>query len=85
MELSKMNCSAPAYPSFELAQKAIKKAVRIYNTERPHRSINMMIPTEAHILTGYIPKKWKKNKYRIKTKSQKNASNEKKKLAMFDL
>lgn len=48
----------PGYPSFELAQKAIKKAVRIYNTERPHRSINMMYPVDAENLTGPIPKVW---------------------------
>jgi putative transposase len=29
----------PGYPKFDLAQKAIKKAVRIYNTERPHRIV----------------------------------------------
>jgi transposase InsO family protein len=72
----------PGYPSFELAQKAIKKAVRIYNTERPHRSINMMYPVEAENLTGDIPKVWKKNGYREKNKSQKNAAGEKKKITV---
>lgn len=69
----------PGYPKFELAQKAIKKAVRIYNTERPHRSINMMYPVDAENLTGPIPRVWKKNSYREKQKSQKNTAGEKKK------
>lgn len=75
----------PAYPNAEPAKADIQRAINIYNEKRPHRSLNMMMPTEAHNLTGYIPKKWKKNMYRCKTKSQKNASNEKKKLAMIDL
>jgi len=70
----------PGYSRFELAQKAIKKAVRIYNTERPHRSINMLYPVDAENLTGPIPRIWKKNGYREKQKSQKNAASEKKKM-----
>jgi len=70
----------PGYPRFEQAQQAIKKAVRIYNTERPHRSINMMYPVDAENLTGPIPRIWKKNGYREKQKSQKNAASEKKKM-----
>lgn len=59
----------PAYPNAEPAKADIQRAINIYNEKRPHRSLNMMMPTEAHNLTGYIPKKWKKNKYRCKTKS----------------
>lgn len=70
----------PGYPLFELAQKDIKKAVRIYNTERPHRSINMMYPVDAENLAGPIPKKWKKNSNREKNKSQKNAAGKKEKI-----
>ncbi|WPP50939.1 integrase core domain-containing protein [Catalinimonas niigatensis] len=73
----------PGYPRFELAQKAIKKAVRIYNTERPHRSINMMYPVDAENLTGPIPRVWKKNGYREKQKSQKNTAGEKKKIEVI--
>jgi hypothetical protein len=69
-------------PRFELAKKAIKKAVRIYNTERPHRSINMMYPVDAENLSGPIPKVWKKNGYREKNKSQKNTAGQKKKMTV---
>ena len=72
-----------AYPNAELAKADIQRAIRIYNEKRPHRSVNMMMPIEAHVLTGYIPKKWKKNKYRIKHHSKNNATHEKKKANVF--
>ena len=37
---------------------AVSQAVKFYNEERPHRSIDMMTPTEAASHTGEIPKKW---------------------------
>lgn len=33
------------FPSFSLARRAVRDAIRIYNNERPHRSIGMMTPS----------------------------------------
>ena len=38
--------------------KAVGNAVKFYNEERPHMSIDMMTPREAAQCTGEIPKKW---------------------------
>lgn len=39
-------------------RETVEKAVLFYNTERPHMSINMMIPQEAATHTGEIKKGW---------------------------
>ncbi len=54
----------PGYPDHASAKMAIAKAIRIYNEKRPHRSLDMMMPVQAHQMSGPIPKRWKKNKYR---------------------
>ena len=72
----------PGYPNHKLAKADIHKAIRIYNEKRPHRSVNMMTPQEAHELTGPIPKRWKKNMYRDKAKYQKSTTGEKKKITL---
>ena len=46
------------YSNFSVAQTAIAKAISTYNFLRPHNSINNLKPSEAHLLTGDIPKKW---------------------------
>ncbi len=38
---------------------AVESAVRFYNNERPHMSINMLTPTGASSLSGDIPKRWR--------------------------
>jgi putative transposase len=37
----------------------IQKIIAIYNTERPHGSINMLVPELAHNQTGEIKRNWK--------------------------
>ena len=79
----------PGYPDHASAKVAIAKAIQIYNKKRPHRSLNMMMPEQAHQMDGPIPKRWKKNKYReqarerreAKHKSQKNTAGEKKNMS----
>jgi transposase InsO family protein len=56
-----------AYPTHAEALGAIEKAIRIYNSERPHRSIDMMTPDEAHKKTGPIKKRWRTNSRRRKS------------------
>lgn len=45
------------------AKEALEKAVRIYNDERPHSSVENLPPTEAHeISEGGLKNMWKPNK-----------------------
>ena len=37
----------------------IRKIIKIYNTKRPHLSIDMLTPCEAHEMTGNIERRWK--------------------------
>jgi transposase InsO family protein len=53
------------YVSFIQAQQRIKKIIALYNQERPHLSVDMMTPDQAHRKTGKINKLWK-NYYKPK-------------------
>ena len=53
------------YPTFAAAQAAIAGAISIYNHQRPHSSVDMLTPMEAHARTGELKKHWK-NYYAIK-------------------
>ena len=41
------------------ANKAVKSIINIYNTERPHSSIEMLTPAQAHLRTGTLKRLWK--------------------------
>ena len=41
------------------AEEAIQSIVDIYNTERPHSSIEMLTPDEAHQINGQLKRLWK--------------------------
>jgi len=60
-----------SYPNFKEAQKAIAKAVSIYNHHRPHGSIDMLTPAEAHQGEGELKKRWK-NYYSINKRKEIN-------------
>lgn len=47
------------YDNEYLAQKAIQKAVTIYNTKRPHLSIGLLTPQKAHTTNETAKKLWK--------------------------
>jgi putative transposase len=47
------------YDNEYIAQKAIRKAVTIYNTKRPHLSIGLLTPETAHTTNGTVKKLWK--------------------------
>jgi len=40
-------------------QKEIKKIIKIYNEKRPHLSISMLTPSQAHHQRGKLSRKWK--------------------------
>ena len=48
------------YLTFYQSQLGVKAAVSIYNHERPHASIDMLTPAEAHNREGEIKRRWKK-------------------------
>lgn len=43
-------------------KRTVERAVKFYNTERPHRSLNMMTPIEAAKNPGKVRKLWKSYK-----------------------
>ncbi|MBK8807614.1 MAG: IS3 family transposase [Bacteroidales bacterium] len=50
----------------EEAVKAVGSIIDIYNTERPHLSVGMLTPDEAHQRTGELKKYWKTYKRKMK-------------------
>lgn len=47
------------YKNIFEARRAVAEAVNIYNNERPHSSIDMLTPAEAHNRTGELKRRWK--------------------------
>lgn len=45
--------------SISEARRAVEEAVDIYNNERPHSSIEMLTPAEAHTRSGELKRRWK--------------------------
>lgn len=55
----KQELLAKAYPEFNGAVTAVKHAIDIYNQLRPHSSVDMLTPEQAHFKTGPIHRRWK--------------------------
>ncbi len=55
----KQELLAKSFSSLSEAQREVAKAVSIYNHLRPHLSIDMLTPAEAHAQTGQLTKRWK--------------------------
>lgn len=51
------------YSDYHAALEAVKIAVYKYNNKRPHRSIDLMFPIDAHLKTGLLKKHWKVKNY----------------------
>lgn len=47
------------FKSFEDAKKDVPKFIQFYNNTRPHRSIEMMTPNQAHQRSGKLKRCWK--------------------------
>jgi putative transposase len=45
--------------SFEETQKTVDRVIRIYNNHRPHLSLNMLTPKQAHTGQGILKRLWK--------------------------
>ena len=63
-----------AYPNHDEALPAIDHAIDIYINKRPHRSLDMMTPAEAHKKTGTIKKRWRTNSRRRKSAEKRRKS-----------
>lgn len=50
------------YQNHKEAKKSIEKIITVYNSKRPHGSLNYMTPERAHLEKGLIQKKWKQYK-----------------------
>jgi transposase InsO family protein len=57
------------YEQYSQAQPLISEAVSIYNNKRPHSSIGMLTPAQAHAGTGELKKLWK-NYYKLKKEKE---------------
>ena len=47
------------YVNHQEAKQAIAAAISIYNYQRPHSSIDMLTPIEAHLREGELKRRWK--------------------------
>lgn len=47
------------FDSFRAAREKIDEAVSTYNHQRPHLSVDMLTPAEAHTRTGSLKRHWK--------------------------
>ncbi len=52
--------------SYEDVAKILPETIRIYNERRPHASIDLMTPIEAHRCIGHLRKRWKTYRKRRK-------------------
>ena len=55
----KQELLARRFNRFDEASREVDKAVRIYNHLRPHLSIDMLTPNEAHGQSGELKRRWK--------------------------
>ena len=54
------------YEDYQTALEAVKIAVYKYNHKRPHRSVDLMFPVDAHKMKGPLKKHWNKKRYKMK-------------------
>ena len=55
----KQELLAKSFSSYAEARRQVAQAVGTYNHLRPHLSIDMLTPTEAHAHNGVLKKRWK--------------------------
>lgn len=47
------------YASLEEARQALPRSISLYNVERPHLSLDMLTPSQAHEQRGILKRRWK--------------------------
>jgi transposase InsO family protein len=55
----------PRYKDWQDAAEAVDKAIEIYNNKRPHLSIGMLTPQQAHLKKGDLKVLWKKKERQL--------------------
>ena len=55
----KMEFLDKKYNNINIAYKAVKDAIYIYNTKRPHSSLDMLTPEKAHQGAGPLRRRWR--------------------------
>ena len=53
-----------SFPSYSHAIAYVHKAIHVYNTIRPHLSIDRLTPQKAHLMSGKLKKRWKAKTYK---------------------
>lgn len=57
------------FSDYQEALEAVKIAIYKYNNKRPHRSVDMMYPVDAHEAKGPLKKHWKVRSSKMKPES----------------
>ncbi len=57
------------YACYTQALAQVGKAIGLYNNARPHSSVGMLTPAQAHLMTGALTKLWK-NYYKPKEEQE---------------
>lgn len=55
----KQELLAKSFESYQEACREVARAVSTYNHLRPHLSVDMLTPAEAHAGNGYLKRRWK--------------------------
>ena len=55
----KMELLTEKYGNINVAYKSVKQAISIYNTLRPHSSLDMLTPEKAHRMEGQLKRRWR--------------------------
>lgn len=55
----KMELLKESYDNINVANQSVKQAIGIYNTLRPHSSLDMTTPEKAHGMSGPIRRRWR--------------------------
>ena len=64
-----------SFSDYQTALEAVKTATYKYNNKRPHRSVGMMFPVDAHNQNGLLKKHWRIRNYKPKQKTELNNKN----------
>lgn len=54
------------FDNYQQALATVDQVIDVYNTLRPHASINYMTPEQAHQQQGQLPARWKPKKQRVR-------------------
>jgi putative transposase len=53
------------YASLDEAQQSLPRLISLYNVERPHLSLDMLTPSQAHEQSGVLKRRWKAYPFKV--------------------